>query len=518
MSSSHSARSFSRRQLLQAAGGITFSALIPLRQGAFAAAFDPAKNSGNLPVLPVFTALPYLQPGTAGSKLVDGQEAVVVAWQTHGVGATFDLEYSPANQATRKAEISRRERRSADHEGGGLRFNYQATLSGLQLNRRYEYRVRMNGEKLLEGYFTTRKPRGVKTRFVSFGDNSCGQISDHAIAYYAYQAGPDFVMNTGDNVYNNGLDGEYARHFFPVYNSDTAGPTTGSPLLRSVPYYSVIANHDLTGNDPNTHRPVVDFSRHVDGGAYYTNFHYPLNGPVSNYPTLAVGDADAVAHFKTCAGTRYPNMANYSYDYGDAHFLCLDSNVYVDPTDPALQAWIVKDLAASDAVWKFVVYHHPAFNVGDDHYKEQHMRVLAPLFERQGVDVVLSGHEHNYQRTRPLRFAPTDESGAKKVNSGNRLVSGKFTVDTRFDGKTVTKPDGILHIVTGAGGNNLYDVDSNDNPEKWRHAQDDNVEYVARLVSDRHSLTVVEMDANSLLFTQIDEKGSEIDRFRITKA
>ena len=517
MPSTHPARSFTRRQLLQAAGGITFSALIPMRRGVFAASFDPGHASGHLPPLPVFTALPYLQPGTVASGLRAGQESMVVAWQTNGVGATFDVEYGRATHEVRKAQVNKQERFSADRDEGGRRFNHLATLEGLELNSLYHYRVRMNGEKLVEGYFTTRKPRGVKTRFVSFGDNSCGDISDHAIAYQAYQARPDFVMNTGDNVYNNGLDGEYARYFFPVYNADVAGPHVGAPLLRSVPYYSVIANHDLTGNDPNTHQPVVDFSRHVDGGAYYTNFHYPLNGPVPTHPTLAVGDATAVDHFKACAGPRYPGMANYSYDYGDAHFLCIDSNVYVDPTDPVLQAWIAKDLAATDATWKFVVYHHPAFNVGDDHFTEQHMRALAPLFEQQGVDVVLSGHEHNYQRTRPIRFSPTDEAGARKVNSGKRLVPGKFTVDRRFDGKTVTRPDGVLYIVTGAGGNNLYDRQSNDNPEKWRHAEDDHVEYVERLISDRHSLTVVDMDAKSLQFRQIDEWGREIDRFRITK-
>lgn len=507
-------RFLTRRQLLKAAGGITFSALVPLRQGVFAASFD----HGQLPPLPVFTALPYLQPGIEGSELRAGQESIVVAWQTNGVAATFDLEFHRAGGASRKAEIHRQERFGANREEGGQRVNHSATLTGLHLNSRYHYRVRMNGRSLLEGYFTTRKPRGVKSRFVAFGDNSCGDISDHAIAYQAYQARPDFVMNTGDNVYNNGLDGEYARYFFPVYNADVAGPHIGAPLLRSVPYYSVIANHDLTGNDPNTHRPVVDFSRHADGGAYYTNLHYPLNGPVPTYPTLAVGNADAVALFKACAGTRYPGMANYSYDYGDAHFLCLDSNLYVDPTDPSLQEWIARDLDASKAPWKFVVYHHPAFNVGDDHYTEQHMRVLSPLFEQHGVDVVLSGHEHNYQRTRPLRFAPTDLAGAKKINSGKRLVPGKFNVDTRFDGRAATRPDGILYIVTGAGGNNLYDAQSNENPAKWRHPEDDHVEYVERLVSDRHSLTVVDMDARRLHFRQIDEWGREIDQFVVSKA
>ena len=506
----------SRRSLLQAAGGFTFLGLAPLAEAA--ARLDAGAGTGaSAKAIPVFTALPYLQPGTSSSRLIPGQESIVIAWQTNGVPAAFAVTYGVKGSET-VAELTTHSRFPDSQPPLGQRINHVATLRGLDLGKRYRYRVSMNGQLLLEGFFTTRKPRGTKTRFVAFGDNSFGDPSDKAIAFHSYQAKPDFVMNTGDNVYNNGLEGEYARYFFPVYNADVAGPHVGAPLLRSVPYYSVIANHDLTGNDPNTHQPVVDFSRHVDGGGYYTNLHYPLNGPMPTHPTLAVGNADAVAHFKACAGPRYPGMANYSYDYGDAHFLCLDSNVYVDPTDPVLQAWIAQDLAATDAAWKFVVYHHPAFNVGDDHYTEQHMRVLAPLFEQQGVDVVLSGHEHNYQRTRPLRFAPTDESGARRVNSGKRLVPGKFTVDRRFDGGTVTKPDGVLYIVTGAGGNNLYDRESNDNPEKWRHAEDDHVEYVERLISDRHSLTVVDMDAKSLQFRQIDEWGREIDRFRITKA
>ena len=93
-------------------------------------------------------------------------------------------------------------------------------------------------------------------------------------------------------------------------------------------------------------------------------------------------------------------MANNSFDYGYGHFLCLDSNVYLDPTDASFQRWIADDLAGTDAAWKFVVYHHPAFNVGLEHYAEQHMRVLSPTFEQHGVSLVLSGHEHNFQHSR----------------------------------------------------------------------------------------------------------------------
>jgi len=131
---------------------------------------------------------------------------------------------------------------------------------------------------------------------------------------------------------------------------------------------------------------------------------------------------------------------------------------------------------------------------------------------------VLSGHSHTYQRTRPLRFAPTSDAGAKQVNSGHRLVPGRFTVDRTFDGKTATRPDGIVYITTGAGGNSLYDPQSNDSPKDWLHPEDNNAEYIARFICDRHSLTVFDMEPNALTLTQVDEWGREVDRCHITKA
>ncbi|MGX9080445.1 hypothetical protein ACWTQY_31815, partial [Klebsiella pneumoniae] len=94
---------------------------------------------------------------------------------------------------------------------------------------------------------------------------------------------------------------------------------------------------------------------------------------------------------------------------------------------------------STDAPWKFVVYHHPAFNVGHEHYTVQHMRVLAPIFQQHGVAMVLSGHEHNYQRTRPFTFTPKDVSKAKDLNTSKREVPGEFVVDREFDGVTKTK-------------------------------------------------------------------------------
>ena len=501
-----------RRFLRSSAGGITFLALSPLGGGLFSA-FDGAKTTP-IPV-PLFTALPYLQPGEIGA-LAKNAETCRLAWQTERRHATFDVRFGMSKRYEQRAVVTSAERFSGDAEEGEGRINYVATLPALELGRRYQYQVRCNDQTIAEGYFTTRQGRGRPIRFAAFGDNSFGEISDRAIAYHTYLANPDFVMNTGDNVYEGGLDNEYARYFFPVYNADVAGQRIGAPLLRSVPFHTVIANHDVHDHNVNKH-PVADFDKNPDSLAYYTNLYLPLNGPFPPQPTPAIGKIEHVERFKAAAGARFPRMANYSYDFGDAHLLCLDSNLYVDPTNANLQQWITADLSQTDAVWKFVVFHHPSFNVGLKHYEEQQMRVLTPIFEEHGVDFVLHGHEHTYQRTCPFRFTPTEMSKAAAVNEKDRRVEGRFRVDEKFDGQTRTKPDGIIYITTGAGGKHLYDGDFTDAPSKWRRREDKNVAYVARFISDRHSLSIFDVDGRRLQMRQIDEYGQEIDRIRVTK-
>lgn len=502
----------SRRGFLRSAGGLTFLALVPQGRGLFSAA-------SHLPALriPVFSALPYLQPGPEG-RLVAGAETVRVAWQTEPQAADFELHFGTDGAYSQLGTVARTERHYPEKFERSSTFNYVGELTGLRLGTEYRYRVRCNRETIAEGYFTTRQPRGRKIRFVAFGDNAFGEPGERAVAFYAYREHPDFIMNTGDNVYDGGLDSEYTRHFFPVYNADAASPHVGAPLLRSIPFYTVLANHDVNAKHPETHIGCADFGASPDSLAYYTNFHFPLNGPAApTYPTVTHGPAEALQDFRACAGARFPTMANYSYDAGDAHFLCLDSNAYTDATDPGLQQWIEADLAGTDALWKFVTFHHPPFNIGVHHSHEQQMRVLAPLFERHGVSFVLSGHEHNYQRTRPLRFSPHDLSGAHHLHGKERLVPGDIHLDLTFDGGERTQPDGIIYLTTGAGGKDLYDPTYNENPSKWALPADNNVVYTVKMVSDRHSFTVFDLTGNELLMRQIDEAGTEIDRIRLTK-
>ena len=105
------------------------------------------------------------------------------------------------------------------------------------------------------------------------------------------------------------------------------------------------------------------------------------------------------------------------------------------------------------------------------------MRVLAPLFERCGVDLVLSGHEHNYQRARPLKFMPAGPGKSADLGAKDRRVPGVFTIDTSFDGIRNTRPNGVLYIVTGAGGKHLYDAGFTDDPGRWTHSDDGHAAY-----------------------------------------
>ena len=105
-------------------------------------------------------------------------------------------------------------------------------------------------------------------------------------------------MNTGDKVYKGGLDNEYIRYFFPVYNAQIPDPQIGAPLLRSIPFYCVIANHDVHNKD-KLGNPVADFDADPDSLAYYTNFYLPER-TVLCLPAqlLSVGTGVASRHSK----------------------------------------------------------------------------------------------------------------------------------------------------------------------------------------------------------------------------
>jgi len=105
----------------------------------------------------------------------------------------------------------------------------------------------------------------------------------------------------------------------------------------------------------------------------------------------------------------------YSFDWSNAHFVSLDSNLLLSSRATAMLNWLDADLAATSQKWRIVVLHHPpyptGFHVGDPLCVAA-KQLVVPIVERHGVQLVLSGHEHGYERSHPLAGnAPVDGSG-----------------------------------------------------------------------------------------------------------
>jgi hypothetical protein len=133
------------------------------------------------------------------------------------------------------------------------------------------------------------------------------------------------------------------------------------------------------------------------------------------------------------------------------------------------------------------------------------MRPLSPIFEAGHVDVVFSGHVHNYQRSFPLTFTP---DGSPMGPKGE--VAGQWRLDKAFADGATAKPHGVIYIVSGAGGAELYNPEQQADPASWQNFTD-------KFVSQVHSLSVVDIDGKTFKLKQVSENGDVVDSFRIAK-
>ena len=488
---------------------------------------------------------PYVQPGNGAT--LEGSDVKTLTWITDEKPAEFTVEYGIAGQPMRRAKPERLllefapakvkpppakpavpEKNPAPAKDPALSLDdikgviaketsppiperqqrylrHRAELTGLPFGSEVTYRVTLDAQVVREGTFKARAPAGGTIRFVAVGDLANGKPEQNGIAFQISRQAPDFLVALGDIVYSGGRVSQYMHHYWTTYNDvAAAGAKTGAPLMASVPFYPVIGNHDA---DSSKLPDVPDAF-----GAFYF-FSVPKNGPgIGVWNTPLGKDPKVAAAFRTAAGAEYPALNDYSFDQGPAHFLCLDSNSYV-PVE-AIQSWVEKDLRASRQPWKFVCMHAPAFHTSPQHYSEQKIRLLEPIFERCGVDVVFAGHVHNYQRTKPLFFKPNPP-----VRDARGRVNGEFTIDAAFDGKTHTAPKGIIHVVSGGGGANLYKMDFAKTAARMQAEAPANYQpFTEVFTADRHSFSLVEVTSTTFELRQIAIDGSELDRFRITKA
>lgn len=452
----------------------------------------------------LFIAKPYLQIGRQPSPT-----SLELMWQTPDVVAEWAVELR-VGSGGKWTKASAVEFVSAVTDSARPRRVYHSLLAGLEPGGSFTYRVLRAGKPVFVADARAPKAENQAYRFVVNGDIGAATPDAKLLAKQSFLSHPDLIVIPGDIIYENGRVSEYDEKFWPIYNADQTSDQ-GAPLMRSIPYVGAPGNHDVDNRN---------LDQFPDGLAYFYFWRQPLNGPVGSeggafVPVMKATEAHRKA-FLAAAGDAYPNAVNYSFNYGNAHWTVVDSDPYVDWTDSALRAWVAADLAAAQsATWRFVVFHHPGFTSALEHFEQQQMRLLAPVFEAGKVDVVFSGHVHNYQRQAPLTFQawkkPVVLTGGKDGKTiRGRLVNGHWTLDRNFDGKTNTHPNGVLYIVSGAGGQELYNPEQTDQPDTWQ-------KFTTKFVANVHSLTVVDVDGKTFSLRQVDTNGTEVDAIRITK-
>ncbi len=492
---------YSKRRLLLACSLLATCSAAVLAQDASPKSPQRDPNAPGSP----FVAKPYLQLGHAQAP-----GKIVLVWHASDADSNWSVEYRPGTgrrwqpaHAPTFAKVAM----------GGIEPHrvYHAAVTELQPGEVFGYRVSLGDKQVFESEARAPKAADQPYRFVTFGDCGAGTPEQRQIALRTFNLKPDFVMITGDIVYGKGLISEYLSKFWPVYNADIASPALGVPLMRSTLFVAAPGNHDIASRD---------LEKSPDGLAYFYYWYQPLNGPIGaeGGPLVAPvpGPESNKKAFLNAAGRAFPQMANFSFDYANSHWTILDANATVDWTNSQLQEWLANDLAsAQNATWRFVNFHQPGFNSSKSHFNEQYMRILAPIFEAGKVDVVFNGHVHNYQRSYPMRFTPAAENGAAPIlKDGNvnklRRVDGRYVLDKKFNGHTDTTPEGVIYLVTGAGGQHLYNPEQQDDPGSWQ-------EFTYKHVSKVFSLTLAEVDGVTLTIRQLTPDCEEVDRFVVTK-
>jgi 3',5'-cyclic AMP phosphodiesterase CpdA len=361
---------------------------------------------------------PYLQAATSNS--------IVIRWRTD-IASTSRIQYgSSAGALNQKVEDNNP---VTEHE---------IKLTGLSPKTKYFYSIGSTSV-VLQGddrnYFETTPVIGEsgKYRFGVLGDcgtNSAfqGNVRDQLTSYLGNNY-MNALLLLGDNAYSQGTDPEYQSNFFNHYKDN---------FLKKYPLFPTPGNHDYGNDNPN-----LQLSHKMP---YYDIFTMPVNGESGG---LASG-----------------NEAYYSYDYGNVHFLSLDSYGKEDQSTRLYDTlgkqvqWIKADLAANkNKNWVVAYWHHPPFSLGSRNgetetdmikIRENFIRIL----ERNGVDLILCGHSHVYERTRLMQgfydYSGAFNGGVHNVSQSSGTYDGTDNSCTYIKNSVSNK--GTVYVVAGSSG------------------------------------------------------------------
>ncbi len=293
----------------------------------------------------------------------DPRTTQAVQWRTStgGDGNVDCIRYRRAGEAkwqVVKAVTTRIE--DAYLENDKACAHHTARLDGLDPGTNYVYEVGNGTKWMSESHFSTAPGTGTKFSFIYMGDVQVGYEEWGTLLDAAFERHPDtaFFTVAGD-LENHGCD----------RNEWDAFLHAGAGIFNHVAFVPVLGNHDKCNQ----------------GAMYRALFELPKNGPSSVAPELA-----------------------YAFEYENALFVILNSEVR-----PSTQtAWLEKQLSQSKATWRFAVFHHPIYSPKADRDNAKLRKTWAPVFDKYHVDMVLTGHDHSYMRTYPLKDGKrTDKAG-----------------------------------------------------------------------------------------------------------
>lgn len=296
---------------------------------------------------------PYLQMGTPTS--------IVVRWRTD-IASDSRVRYGPAPGSY-----------IGFIDDSTVATEHEVTVSGLSPDTQYYYSVGSTTTVVAGNdanhFFVTFPPAGtpVPTRIWVLGDGGTQTASQIAVrdAYYSATGTrhTDLWLMLGDNAYNSGTDTDYQGAVFNIYQT----------MLRKSVLLSTLGNHD-----------TAQLTAYVDTYPYFSIFTLPKNAE-------AGGVASGTEHY-------------YSFDFGNLHFICLDSMTANRAANGPMAIWLGSDLAATRRDWIIAFWHHPPYTKGS-HNSDTEIELIEmrqnflPILEGGGVDLVLSGHSHSYERS-----------------------------------------------------------------------------------------------------------------------
>jgi calcineurin-like phosphoesterase family protein/purple acid phosphatase-like protein len=336
---------------------------------------------------------PYLQRVTAHDA--------VVAWTS--AGAAFGDVRVATSDGTPVATFPAAIDTAAAPSRGAEQWT--ASVSGLEPDTTYCYSVYQGGSPATAPTPLHTAPAagaGARVQFLAFGDSGGGGGDQEAVLEQMQTVPFDFMIHTGDIAYDNGTLEDFEGKFFDVY----------APLLGSRPIFPSSGNHDYVTADAAPFRQV---------------FMLPENGGPGGLERW------------------------YSYDWGDVHFVALDT----EKMGAAQAAWLEADLAANKLPWTIVYGHKPPHSSGEHNDDATFKQLFVPILEAHHVQLSLGGHDHDYERFQPINgvtYIVTGGGGRGVREVGNGSPGSVFSEAViHFVVVTVEADTLTVHTIDGTG-------------------------------------------------------------------